>query len=223
MPSTPSRAALTLSALVLTISAAARAAPTSFVDESTGIKFEPVQTVNGTTYQCLGAGVRKAFIFVKVYAAEFCVEPGALKPAADYVAGVKAKGGNPSDLAGKLNDDPAFFNSLVEAPGGKLVIMHLVRDITREDLAKAFREAMSKVLPPEKVEKLIAIIPGDPKNNQEVKLSSTGDTLTIDIAGNAKKVDDAQIAQNIWRVWLGKDGVSPSLKESVAKTMAQGL
>jgi len=221
MPSTTSCAALfcCLASALAPLSARAAGA---IVDKETGTRFHPDQTIGATTFQCVGAGVRKVFI-VNVYAAEFCLEQGSLRPALDYVASARAGGGSPSDVADRLASEPALFKTLVDVPGGKLLIMHLVRDITREDLAKAFRESLAKVLPPEKVEKLVSIIPGDPKKSQDVKLSSAGDTLTIDIAGHTNKVDDAQIAQNIWWVWLGKDSVSPSLKESIAKHLVEGL
>lgn len=221
MPTVASRAVL-ISLVTLTIAPLSARAGGAIVDKETGTRFHPDQTVNGTTFQCVGAGVRKVFLF-NVYAAELCLEAGSLQPVLDDAAAEKAKGGSPDDVARRLAGDHAFFETLVDSPGGKLVIMHFVRDVSREELAKAFRESLSKQLPPDKVEKLVALITTNPQKNQDVKISSAGDTLTIDIAGNANTVDDAQIAHSIWWVWLGKDSVSPSLKESIAKTVAAGL
>jgi hypothetical protein len=220
MRSVPLRSVLTVAGLMVAPLSAFAAHP--IVDEGTGTRFHEDQSVNGTRFQCLGAGVREVFM-VKVYAAEFCLQEGSLQPALGYVGTTKATADNPSKLEKTLSGDPEFFKTIIDAPGDKLLIMHLVRDVSRDELAKAFRKSLSKVLPPENVEKLIAIIPGDGKKNEDVKLSSAGDTLTIDIAGNANQVRDGAIAKQIWWVWLGKDSVSPSLKKSIAKNMAEGL
>jgi hypothetical protein len=221
MSSTAKRAVVS-SVLVLMMAPLTGHAAGPMVDKETGVRFHPEQTINGTTFQCLGAGVRKV-IFVNVYAAEFCLEPGSLQPALDDVAAAKAKGGSATDVSKVLASDPALFDSLMGTAGDKLLIMHMVRDVSREQLAKAFRESLSKVLPPEKVEKLLAIIPGNASKNEDVKISSAGDTLTIDIAGKADTIHDAEIAQKIWSVWLGPHSVSPSLKQSIATNLVQGL
>jgi hypothetical protein len=215
--------ATAISALLVAAPVAAVAAPTTFVDDTTGTKFAGTQTANGVTYQCLGAGVRKVFFFINVYAATLCVETPSVKNVTDYVAGQKAKTPNAADLTDKLIDDQGFFDAILNAPGGKFVIEHLVRNIKREDMAKAFRESLGKVLPAEKVEKLIGLIPGDPHEGQEVKMYSAGNTLTIELNGQANKIEDAEIATKIWGVFLGKDGVSPTLKKSIAKTAANGI
>jgi len=205
---------------VLAMAPLAARADGALVDDSTGTKFESTQNLGGVTYKCLGAGVRKVFFF-KAYAAAFCVEGTSLPaPTAAYVQSVKGWAGN--DTADKLNDDPKFFSSLVDNSGGKLVMMKLVRDISAEKMAKAFREGLSNVLPPEKVEKLIATIPGDAKEGQMVQLYSAGGKLTIDIAGSKKVIDDQEIAQKLWYVWLGPKGVSPTLKKSIADHAAGG-
>ena len=215
---TPMRLAFHSVLLVTILSLAplpARAA-NELVDEDTHTTFDAQMTVEGTNYQCLGAGVRKVFWFVKVYALTFCVDPAVVKSISDAA---KAKGEN----ADKLAEDNSFFDGIVKAPGGKLVILHLTHDISQEQMAKAFRESLSKVLAPEKVEKLISAIPGNAHSGEIVKLYSVGNSLTIDIAGKAKKIDDEDIAKNLWYVYLGKDGVSPPLKKSIATRALAGF
>ena len=186
------------------------------VDEATGTTFSPTAAVGGVTYKCLGAGVRKVYMFVKVYAATFCIDAAT----ADKV--VAASQGGKGSSADALSEDPRFFSTLIDQSGGKLVIMKLTHDITAEKMANAFREALGKILPAEKVAKLIATIPGDAKEGQQVQLYSSGNQLTIDIAGSKKTIDDAEIAQKLWYVWLGPEGVSPTLKKSIAKHAAGG-
>lgn len=190
------------------------------VDESTGRKFAATQTVGGTTYRCLGAGVRKVFI-VKAYALAYCVE--AVK--ADAVVNGFVEKAYPAlkgeDLQDQLEDDQRFFDALATAPADKLVIMKVVRDIPREKIASAFRDSLSKVLPKEKVDRLVATIPGDIKEGQTANIYSVGDKLVLDFGGTVKEIEDADIVKNLWRVWMGPDGVSPTLKESIAAHVAK--
>jgi hypothetical protein len=201
---------------VLALAPVTARAANELVDEDTHTTFNSHMEVAGTKYECLGAGVRKVFWFVRVYALTFCVDPVTVKGISDAA---KAKGEN----ADKLADDTSFFDGIVKTPGGKLVILHLTHDISQEQMAKAFRESLSKVLAPEKVEKLIAAIPGSAHTGEIVQLYSSGNSLTIDIAGKAKKIDDEDIARNLWYVYLGKDGVSPPLKKSIAMRALAGF
>ncbi len=195
------------------------AASPSIVERSTGVKFAQEITIEGTTYECLGAGVRKV-LFFKAYALTFCLEAAKSRQlVSSYVtkAHPKLRG---EDLVEALEDDASFFTALENAPANKLVIMRLVRNISKDKISSAFRDSLSGVLPKEKVDKLIATIPGDAKDGQKILIYSKGDELVIDIGGEAKRLEDAMIAQKLWRVWLGSDAVSSSLKESIAARAA---
>lgn len=212
---------LLLLLVTLAVSAPAAAAE-KLTDESTGVKFDSQTTVDGTDYRCLGAGVRavrKIFLF-RVYAVAYCLEASKVD---DVLVGYIEK--NHPNLKGQelgkaLLADQKFFDALSAGGGDKLVIMHLVRNITKDQIADAFRDSLSDVLPKEKVDLLINTIPGDAKEGQRVLLHSHGSKLVIDIAGNAKNIDDQQISRNLWRVWLGPESVSPTLKESIANQVA---
>jgi hypothetical protein len=202
-----------LAFLVASVPAAASAEKVR--DGSTGISFDVEQQVGGIAYTCLGAGVRKILVF-KAYAVTFCLERSI---AAETVRGYVQKtypALRGEDLADALEDDPKFFEHLAGAPGDKLVIMRVVRDVSREKVANAFRDSLAEILPKAKVDKLIATIPGDIPDGQSALLYSKGDALTIDIGGNGKTLEDADIARKLWWVWLGPSGVSPSLKDSIA-------
>jgi hypothetical protein len=191
-------------------------------DESSGVQFAPEPTVNGVKYECLGAGLRKVFVF-DAYALTFCVDQKHVDSTVDgYVAGAHPNlSGEP--LAKALQADGGFYRQLAQEPGNRLVVMRTLRDLTRGQLADAFKESLSKVLPPASVAKLVAAIPSDAPKGSEVKLSSKGDVLTIDIAGSVRTVDDAEVARHVWDVWLSKDSVSPSLKTSIADRTAARL
>lgn len=210
---------IVLAAVVGMFSSVAIAAPAVVVDSSTGVKFDQVQTVEGTRYECLGAGVRKV-LFFKAYAVTYCVEASKARGVVDeYLASAHPKLSG-DKLADALEDDERFFETLASAPADKLVIMRLVRDISKDKISDAFRSSLSGVLPKEKVDRLIATIPGDAKDGQKILIYSKGSELVIDIAGDAKRIDDEMIARKLWRVWLGPDAVAPSLKDSIAARTA---
>jgi len=211
---------LFLAAMLLLATPAAAADAKPIVDNSTGVKFDPVVTAEGTQYRCLGAGVRKVFLF-KAYAVTYCLEAAKVDDAiVPYLK--KSHGSAKGDaLAEALEDDQRFFDQLAAAPGDKLVVMRLVRDISKDQIAGAFRDSLSGVLSKAQVDKLIDTIPGDAKDGQKILLHSHGDRLVIDIAGNAKTIEDREIAARLWRVWLGPDSPTPSLKASIAELISR--
>lgn len=194
--------------------------PASLSDDSTGTRFPSEVRVAGTRYRCLGAGVRKV-LFFKAYAVTFCVDDARVgEILGSYLQSSHADLRGP-ELEKALRSDQRFFDHLSSRKGDKLVVMQLVRDISKDRIAGAFRDSLGEVLPRESVERLIATIPGDGKEGQKILLHSHGNQLTIDIAGDAKKIDDPLIAENLWKVWLGPDAVAPSLKDSIAKIASQ--
>lgn len=207
---------------LLAVSSPAVAAE-KLVDESTGVKFDAEQSVAGTQFRCLGAGVRavrKIFLF-RAYAVTYCLQADKVD---DVLLGYIEKnepGKKGAALSEALLRDQKFFDTLASAPSDKLVIMRLVRDISKDQIAGAFRDSLSDVLPKAKVDKLIDTIPGDAKDGQKILIYSKGNELVIDIAGKAKTIEDEQIAKQLWRVWLGPEGVSPSLKESIAQQVGK--
>lgn len=194
--------------------------PRHVVDDSTGTRFEGTMQVGGTTYRCIGAGVRRV-LFFRAYATAFCLDARRFDQVVSAYIAEKHAGKEGADLAKALERDAAFFQHLEDANANKLVIMQLVRDISRDRIASAFQSSLSEVLPEDRVEKLIATIPGDGKDGQRILLYSLGPVLVIDIAGDAKRVEDELIARKLWRVWLGPDSVTPSLKKSIAETLAR--
>lgn len=199
---------------------AAAPAARHVVDDSTGTRFDETFRVGDSTYRCFGAGVRKV-LFFKAYAAAFCLDARRYDAVVTAYVSEKHAGKSGKELAKALERDGAFFEHLENSDANKLVIMQLVRDVSKDRIAGAFRSSLGEVLPEDRVEKLIATIPGDGKDGQKILLYSRGPTLVIDIAGDAKRVDDELIARKLWRVWLGPDSVTPSLKASIAETLAR--
>lgn len=184
-------------------------------EPSTGISFPMEKTVGGTTFRCLGAGVRKVLVF-KAYAAAFCLEKSQALAVPKAFAEAKYPALQGDALAEALQRDPAFFEALMAAPGDKLVILRTVRDIPREKMADAFRDGLAGVLSPDRIETLVAAIPGDIAEGDSALIYSSGSRLTIDVGGRRQTLEDAETARKLWGVWLGKKSVAPSLKSSIA-------
>jgi hypothetical protein len=209
---------LLLSAALLAAWPAARAA--EIVEPSTGVRFASPVTAGGESFECLGAGVRKIFIF-KVYAVAFCMPPGEAQAVERSYAHSAYPGLIGPALAEKLAGDQGFFDVLANSPGDKLVLMHMVRDVSQKQLADAFHDSLSKILPPPKVAVLVAAIPSDARDGQTAVLRSHQGALSIDIGGRVQTIRDPETAQEIWRVWLGPESVSPTLKRSIAERSVQ--
>ena len=208
-----------LAALAASLTLPLAASAATVVDESTGQRFEVSQKAGGASYTCLAAGVRK-FLMVKVYAVAFCVADAHAGEAKKWAAEHHAEKGE--DLADALEDDGKFFDAVAGMPGDKLVIMKLVRDVPKDKMAESFQDSLGSVLPAAKIDQLVAAIPGDAKEGQTVKLHSHGGSLTIEVDGAGRKVDDPEVVKKLWRVWLGPKSVSPSLKEALAARTAGG-
>jgi hypothetical protein len=175
-------------------------------------------TVEGDTFSCLGVGVRK-ILTIKAYAVTYCLQ-GRHADIADDLAKQRYPNLSGPALKNALKGDQSFFDALASAPGDKVAVMHFVRDLSREQLVDAFRKNLSSLMPKASVDKLLAAIPGDVKKGQAAVLRSDGNTLIIDIAGSRQVVADPLVASKLWQVWLGAKSVTPSLKESIARQVA---
>lgn len=191
-------------------------------EPETGTTFEDSLTVEGTTYQCLGTGVRK-ILWIKAYALTYCLADDSVAPVVDDWVRKTHAGQSGKALSEALRKDATFYARLARQPGNRLVVMKMTRDVSRSQLASSFEDSLSDVLPADSVKKLVDSIPGDAKKGETVRIWSQGATVTLDIAGKKKTLDDAAIAQGLWDVWLSGKSVTPSLRASLARETARRL
>lgn len=193
-------------AIALLLASLASAPPAfardELIERATDVAFDRSPTVGGATYECLGTGVRRFLVF-KVYAIAFCIEASRAEATVREARVAGTAGG--------------FLSKLASTPADKLAVLRLLRDVPASRMAGAFRDNLSDVLSAEKIEKLIATIPGDAQGEQSVLLYSSGTKLMIDIAGNRREIDDEEIASKLWLVWLGAGSVTPTLREDIAE------
>ena len=216
-------AAGTLAALITagltTMAIGTRAESATIVEKATGTKFDQLTQYESKTYRCLGTGVRKLAL-LKIYALAFCVDTEhADTLVRDYVkahhAGLEGK-----PLFDALRSDAQFFDTLARNGHSRLVTLKMQRDVSRNQLANTIRRSLTPLVPKAKLDELDAAITRGAKKGQVVTISAVGPKLTVDVAGKVRVVEDAEVARNLFIVWLGPDSVTPSLREDIARRAA---
>lgn len=210
-------------ALVFGVLAAAlgvRADGGQIVDKATGTKFDEVTRVEGRAYKCLGAGVRKLMV-AKVYALAFCVEAVHADALVKSYLEADHAGLRGEPLFEALRKDGQFFDMLASTKHNRLVVLKMQRDLSRKQLASNIRRSLSPLLPDEKLDRLDAAITTGAKKGQVVKIYAVGTKLTVDVAGEARVIEDEEVTRKLFFVWLGTKSVSPALREDIARRASQ--
>lgn len=196
------------------LSSPLRAAP--LVEPSSEVSFPEMRKAGGTHYRCLGTGLRKV-VFFKVYANTFCIDEAQADTIVKAAVAKNGGGKTGEDLAEALEESRPFFKAIFSSKSDKLIVMHMVRDVSKEKLADAFQESLEKILAQASIDKLKGAMTTDAKEGQEVLFYSQGSKVMVQMGpGKTVEIDDAQIAAKIWRVWLGPSSVTPGLKEDLA-------
>ena len=209
-----------LTFLFLAAALGVRADGGQIVDGATGTKFDEIIEVAGQRYKCLGAGVRKLMV-AKVYALAFCVEAAHADALVKSYLEAHHAGLRGEPLFDALRKDPQFFDMLAGTKHNRLVVLKMQRDLSRKQLASNIRRSLSPLLPDEKLDKLDAAITTGAKKGQVVKIYAVGTKLTVDVAGEARVIEDEEVTRKLFFVWLGTKSVSPTLREDIARRAAQ--
>jgi len=186
------------------------------IDKTTGTKFDEITEVEGQSFKCLGAGVRKLMV-AKVYAVAFCVEAAH----ADALVRSYVEDHHPElrgdPLFEALRKDSKFFETLAGTKRNRLVVLKMQRNVSKKQLASTIRRSLSGLLPDEKLDRLTAAITAGAKKGQVVNIYAVGTKLTVDAAGAVRVVDDEEVTRKLFFVWLGSKSVSPTLREDIAR------
>ncbi len=191
-----------------------------FVESATGVRFPGEMTADGNAFDCLGAGVRKEGAD-KLYAVSFYLA-GRHSDAGDDFAEEKYPNLEGRALFNSLKADQELFETLASAPGDKMVALHLLKDFTKDQLAESFKKDLAGLLPKDRIAKLVAALPSEAHKGQTMVFRSDGTQLIVEVGGERQAVDDSTITTRIWDLWLGPKSVSPSLRESIARQVANG-
>lgn len=158
--------------------------------EVAGVQVEEAADVDGKKLALNGAGLRKK-LFFKVYVGALYVE--------------------------QRSGDAA---ALLAADAPRLVRLHMLRELDRESILKAFREGIEKnsrataAAALAKLAQVEKAIPEELKPGQVVTVTyrpGTGTSLGVQ-GGTAASVEGKDFADAILRVWLGDEPVDADLK-----------
>jgi hypothetical protein len=184
------------------LACAALAAPASRAEDVTeprsGVRFAG----QVDAMSLLGAGVRtRTMLKVKVYAIGLYADDAALKgPLAAF------KGRTTS---------PDFYQALVWGDFPRQVTLKFVRDVTRDQIQGAFREA----LPAGDKARVDAFVGyfGDTKSGQEYVIRwAPGRGLLTTVAGQEKPaIDDKNFAAAVFGIWLGAKPIQDDIKRDL--------
>lgn len=212
--------ACAVTSALLTVALGASAQGGQVIDEATGTKFDEITQVDDKAYKCLGAGVRKLMV-VKVYALAFCVEAAHADVLVKSYLEAHHAGLRGEPLFDALRKDPKFFQTLAGTKYNRLVVLKMQRDLSRKQLATNIRRSLTPLLPDEKLDRLDAAITTGAKKGQVVKIYAVAAKLTVDVAGEVRVVEDEEVTQKLFFVWLGTKSVSPTLRENIARRAAR--
>jgi hypothetical protein len=166
---------------------------------------EPRTGVHFTTRQAdtslLGVGVRTKSIFrVKVYAIGLYVADAAL---AGPLAAHK----------GKL--DTEFYRELIWGDFEKRIVMKFVRDVTREQVQEAFREALPSVNPA-RMDLFASHMVATRAGQEYVIRWTPGGVLETSFAGQANTpIPDKDFAAAVFGIWLREHPIQEDLKRDL--------
>ena len=193
------------------------------VDESTGQKFAPGHQVAnaGKTYDlsCVGTGVRKKMV-IKVYALGFYVENA-------YRQQLAAKWKAQVPKAADLEDQAAFFQSLVKDVYCRQFEMKFVREVDAEKIRDAFTEGLENNLPQMKqqpelaaaAKKFVGWFQGTIAEGDRLVITLFPDG-TITATHNDKPLgtmQDAALVPGVTGIWMGKECISETLRAGAVR------
>jgi hypothetical protein len=173
-------------------------APAANAAEVAGVQIPETAKVGNADLKLNGAGLRTRFV-VKVYV-------GALY----------------------LPEKKSSAAEAMSSPGPKRISMHLLRDLTAEQLGSALDEGLNNNLPPEERERKKAQIEalratmaavGSAKEKSVITLDYLPDAdatrLTLNGAQIGKTIPGEDFYRDLMKVWLGERPVEASLKSAM--------
>ena len=197
----------------------ARAEGGQISDRATGTRFDEITQVQAKSFKCVGAGVRK-LLMVNVYAVAFCVEATLADALVKSYVEDHYPGLQGDVLFEALRKDPKFFRMFAGAKASRLVVLKMHRDLSKKQLADNMRRSLRGLLSDKRLAELTAAITTGAKKGQTVKIYALGSKLTVDVAGAVRVIDDEEVTQKLFFVWLGSKSVSPTLREDIARRAA---
>jgi hypothetical protein len=188
----------TLASSLLALSLALPAAAQEVTEPGSGVKF----AVKNGDMSLMGVGLRIkkiAFVGVKVYAVGLYVADSALT---GPLAAHKSK-----------FDTPAFYKALVEGDFPKQIVLKFTRDLGKDRIQSAMREALEGADTP-KTEVFVSYFP-EVKTGQECLINwAPGGELKVTMAGEAKGSIPG-FAAAVFGIWLRDKPIQDDIKKGL--------
>ena len=190
----------------------------SIKEPSSGVKFDVSKSFLGRPATCIGVGIRKAFVVVKVYAAGLYIDDATGKPSFQKL--LEGAGGN----IDSLRNSPQLYNWLVQQDFGKAMEWVFTRDLEKGKMKSTIKESLERELGDlnapdlkEHADKFLEAVDVPLKKWQRmVIMQRSGFELLAQLDGKTiVQVRNKKIAQAIWRIYLGKNPVQKDLKKNL--------
>jgi len=207
-------------ARMVTVAAALLVAPAlvqaqTLKESSSGVTFKVHRSILGQPQTCIGVGIRKAFVFFKVYAAGFYIDDSTGKPSFQQL--LDSVGGN----VDALRESAKLYNWVITKDVGKSMEWVFTRDLEKGKMTKVIRESLERELGDlnapdlkEPADKFLAAVDVPLKKWQRLMLvQRPGFQILAVLDGKVVvNVHSKKISQAIWRIYFGKHPVQSNLK-----------
>ena len=207
---------LTVAACLLLAGAPAQAQ--SIKEPSSGVKFDVSKSFLGRPATCIGVGIRKAFVVVKVYAAGLYIDDATGKPSFQKL--LAGAGGNIDNL----RNSPQLYDWLIQQDFGKGMEWVFARDLEQGKMKSTIKESLERELGDlnapdlkEHADKFLAAVDVPLKKWQRMVIAQrSGYELVAQLDGKTiVQVKNKKIAQAIWRIYVGKNPIQKDLKKNL--------
>jgi hypothetical protein len=197
------------------------------VEPSSEATFDKSPSFAGKPFLCLGTGLRKYALF-KIYAIDFCLDAARARPEIDaWFAGpgkrLAALRG--AELARALEKAQDFFDYLAGSEADKRVELVFLRSAEAEKVRAGFTKNLEKALGPTAAPAIAAFASAIDRDvriwDRLVFVTHPSGALVLGWGGRVEVLRHEKAPWAFWSAYLGEDSVVPSLKESVARGVAE--
>jgi hypothetical protein len=181
-------------ALGAALAVCAATARPAFAASLEGVSFPDTATVGDTSVKLNGIGLRKAYVFVKVYVAALYLQTPT------------------HDARAAIDTDEA-----------KRVAMSFLRDVTHDEMKTAWSEGFANTATPAlkpQIDQFTGYFTVPIQTGQQYEFDyAPGKGTTVTIAGQVKgTIPGAEFMRALWGIWLGSKPPSEALKDGMLGT-----
>ena len=213
--------------LATALFAATAARAENLVEPSSEATFEKAPSFAGKSFVCLGTGLRK-YAFFKVYAMDVCLDAARARPELDaWFAGPgkRLAGLRGAELARALEKAQDFFDWLAASAVDKRVELVFLRSADADKVRAGFTKNLEKALGPAAAPAIAAFAGAIDRDvhtgDRVVFVTHAAGELVLAWGARTETLRNEKAPWAFWSAYLGQGSVVPSLKESLARGVAE--